>query len=119
VVPKRKARIAKDGGGEESDMKSRNISSNNRVEVSRLRGIKILYEDDLYELANIVLKIMDAIDNLSGGVISRPTINGLVKQYSFLCSDQIHPEQVVDIIAKHGLDIGDIIECDSKVNKSV
>src|SRR4051812_39595517 len=98
-------------------MKSRNMSPNNRVEVSRLRGINILYEDDLYELATIVLKIMDATDSRSGGVISRPTIHGLVKQYSFLCSDQIRPEQVVDIIVKHGLAIGDIIECDSKVNK--
>jgi hypothetical protein len=101
-------------------MKPRNISPNNRIEIRRLRGIKILYEDDLYELANIVLKIMDATDDLSGGrVISRPTINGLSKQYSFICSDQIHSEQIVDIIAKYGLDIGDIIEFDSNLNKSV
>ena len=101
-------------------MKPRNISPNNCVKLSRLRGIKILYEDDLYELANIVLKIMAAIDKLSeGGIMSRPTINGLAKHYCFLCNGKIDSERIVEIIVKHGLDIGDVIEFDGKVNKSV
>jgi hypothetical protein len=101
-------------------MKPRNILPNNRVALSRLRGITILYEDDLYELANIVLKIMVATDKLSDiGIMSRPTINGLAKQYSFLCSGKIDSERIGESIVKHGLDLGDIIEFDSKVNKSV
>jgi hypothetical protein len=101
-------------------MKPRNISPNNCVKISRLRGIKILCEDDLYELAHIVLKIMDATSKLSeGGVTSRPTINGLAKYYCFLCNGKIDSARIVEIIVTHGLDMGDVIEFDSKVNKSV
>src|SRR5436305_13512821 len=101
-------------------MKPRHIAPHNRVEVSRIRGIKILYEDDLYELANVVLKIMDATDKLSeGAVISRPTIDGLTKHYCSLCNGKIDSERIVEIIVKHGLGIGDVIEFDIKVNKAV
>jgi hypothetical protein len=93
---------------------------NNWVEVSRLRGISILYDDDLHELANIVLKIMDATGKLSeGGAISRPTINGLAKYYCVLCAGKIDSEKIIEIIGKHGLAMGDIIEFDNTVNKSV
>jgi hypothetical protein len=101
-------------------MKPRNIPPNNHVAISRLRGITILYENDLYELANIVLKITNAADKLSGiGIVSRPTINGLAKQYSFLCSGKVASERISENIVEHGLDLGDIIEFDSNVNKSV
>ena len=101
-------------------MRLRHILPNNHVPVSRLRGITILYENDLYELANIVLQIMSAADKLSEtGIISRPTINGLAKQYSFLCSGKIDSAWISESIAKHGLDMGDIIEFDGKVNMSL
>ena len=101
-------------------MKTKNISPNNRVGISRLRGITILYRDDLYELANIVLKIMGATDKLLEGVVmSKPTINGLAKHYSFLCSGKIDSERIGEIIVKHGLAMGDIIEFDNTVNKPV
>ena len=101
-------------------MESRNLLPNNHVAVSRLRGITILYENDLYELANIVLKITSAADKLSGiGIMSTPTINGLAKQYSFLSSGKIDSERISESIVKHGLDLGDIIEFDRKVDKSV
>ena len=32
----------------------------NQVDISRLKGIKILYQDDFYEYAKVVIKIMDA-----------------------------------------------------------
>jgi hypothetical protein len=101
-------------------MKPRHILPHNRVEVSRLRGITILYEDDLYELATIVLKIMSATDKLSEGVVrSRPTVTGLAKQYSLLCNGNIDSEGIGEILVKHGLDIGAIIEFDNTVTKSV
>ena len=57
---------------------------------------------------------MDATDKLSeGGIKSRPTVNGLAKQYSFLCSGKVDSERIIEIIVKHGLHIGDIIEFDS------
>ena len=43
------------------------------LELSRLLGIKIVYENDLYELAKLTLNIMDATGRMSGNNISKPT----------------------------------------------
>ncbi len=40
-----------------------------------LKGMSFTYEDDLYEFAEVVLKIMSALDERDGsGRVSRPTI---------------------------------------------
>jgi hypothetical protein len=45
------------------------------LELSKLLGIKVVYENDLYELAKLTLNIMDATGRMSGNNISKPTIN--------------------------------------------
>ncbi|MEA3416633.1 MAG: hypothetical protein U9R02_10860 [Thermodesulfobacteriota bacterium] len=83
-------------------------------ELSKLRGIKILYENDLYEFAKIVLNIMDASDKMNVGTktISRPTINGLSKKYSWICGDKITSDQIIKIVMQHGLKGNDSIDFD-------
>ena len=53
-------------------MASRNL------ELEKLRGITVAYENDLYEFAEVVLKIMYATDKMSRNTISKPTINSCV-----------------------------------------
>jgi hypothetical protein len=66
-------------------------------EVSKLRGINIAYENDLYDLAKLVLNVMDAIDKMSGkdNTASRPTINGLAGEYSSISGHKISAKLVI------------------------
>ena len=83
-------------------------------ELSKLIGIKILYENDLYEFAKVVLNIMDASDKMANGTntISRPTINGLSKKYAWICNEKITPDQILKIVMQHGLEGNDTIDFD-------
>ena len=85
-----------------------------RFELSKLIGIKIFYENDLYEFAKIVLNIMDASDNITNGtrIISRPTISGLAKKYSWICGEKITADQIINIVMQHGLNSNDTIDFD-------
>ena len=83
-------------------------------ELSKLIGIKILYKNDLYEFAKIVLNIMDASDKITNGTrtISRPTINGLSKKYSWICGEKVTSDQIIKIVMQHGLKGNDSIDFD-------
>ena len=73
------------------------------LELSRLLGIKIVYENDLYELAKLTLNIMDATGRMSGNYISKPTINGLASNYSMIIGQAISPNQVIEAAKQNGL----------------
>ncbi len=57
---------------------------------------------------------MDASDNITNGTrtISRPTINGLSKQYSWICGEKITSDQIIKIATHHGLKGNDTIDFD-------
>lgn len=55
-----------------------------RVEVSRLRRLQVLFEDDLYELAMFLLKVHIAQDTPTQ--TSRTTVHGLAAAYARLVS---------------------------------
>ena len=96
----------------------------NQVDISRLKGIKILYQDDFYEYAKVAVKIMDAYGDFQrkqGKIagIARPTVYGLARKFAST-ADLYFPEKyVLEILEKHGfsgkevLDIKDLGKLDS------
>jgi hypothetical protein len=89
----------------------------NILPVSRLKGISIYYNNDLYDLASLMLKLNDARSNYEGSNSkSRPTINGLAKRFAELinlCSPDYAP--VMETIKKHRLPLGAMIEFDENI----
>ena len=88
------------------------LINSDHIELNALIGIKIFYENDLYEFAKVVLNIMDASDKIKGSTISRPTIHGLAKYYSWICGEKISSDQVVEIAKQSGLNGNDAIDFD-------
>ena len=82
------------------------------IELGKLRGITVAYEDDLYEFAEVVLKIMYSTDKMGRNTISKPTINGLARDYSMICGEKISQNQILDIAKKNGLDGNDGVDFD-------
>ena len=70
------------------------------IEVDYFRGLNILYENDFYELALSVLKIMDKA-RTNENISSRPTINGVAKYYSSICGDKFDTEEILRIVKNH------------------
>lgn len=87
-------------------MKSENI------ELKKLRGITIAYENDLYDFAELVLKIMHSTDKLSRNTVSKPTINGLARDYSSICGGKVSEYEIINIVMKHRLDGNNAIDFD-------
>lgn len=85
-----------------------------RIELKKLRGITIACENDLYDFAKVVLKIMHTTDKLSGNTISKPTINGLARDYSTICGQKISQDEVINIVKKHGLEGNQAIDFDKE-----
>ncbi len=54
-----------------------------KIGVSSLKSIGVLYEGDIYDLACLLLKVNDVKDRETNSK-SRHTINGLAKSYSML-----------------------------------
>ena len=52
-----------------------------KIGVSSLKNISVLYEGDIYDLACLLLKVHDAKDRGTNSK-SRHTINGFAKSYS-------------------------------------
>jgi len=82
------------------------------LELSKLLGIKVVYENDLYELAKLTLNIMDATGRMSGNNISKPTINGLAGNFSMISSQDISSNQVIEVAKQNGLHGNDVVDFD-------
>ena len=86
-----------------------------RISVESLRPVAVLYEGDIYELARLVLKLLDATDreknshNTQSVVRTRPSVNGLAMYYSLLVSD-VTAERVKQVLVQHGLPLGAIVD---------
>ncbi len=91
------------------------------IEIDYFRGINILFENDFYELALVMLKIMDGMQSYEN-VISRPSINGVASQYSFICGGKIDSKHIVDIVQNHlnnDIDGNETIDFDQSSNRQV
>ncbi len=76
------------------------------VDIEELKGIKIFYEDDFYEYAKVVIKIMHAYGEFQrnqGKIagIARPTIYGLSRQFASTANIYFSEEYIHTIMKKH------------------
>ena len=83
-----------------------------KIGVSSLRNICVLYYGDIYELACLLLKVNDAKDRGTNSK-SRHTITGLAKSYSMLTDVDLN--RVMTVIMRSGLPLGAVVEHDADV----
>ncbi len=86
--------------------------------VSRLKGIGVYCEDDLHDLALLMLNLRYARAAHEGtNLIPRPTLNGLARQFAELIN-KCYPDYgpVFAVIEKHGLPLGAALELDDKIS---
>ena len=81
-----------------------------RIGVSSLKDISVLYEGDIYDLACLILKVSDAKDRGTNSK-SRPTINGLAKCYSMLADVDL--KRVMAVMTRNDLPLGAVVEHDA------
>lgn len=88
------------------------------VKISELKGISVLYENDVYELARLALRMMRAknkadYERTGQRVISRPTIHGLAGMYSAIIYD-IPTGRIFNILKKRGYVGDEALELDEE-----
>ena len=81
----------------------------NKIRVSALKEIGVLYTGDVYDLACLILKVYDVKDKGTDS-ISRHTVRGLFSDFAMLA--QLDFTQVIAVAVKHGLPLGATIEHD-------
>lgn len=87
------------------------------VSVESLRGVAVLYEGDIHEVACLLLKLWASKDRetnarSTGSVVrSRPTVGWLAMAYSSLVPD-VSTERVKQVLVRHGLPLGAAVEHD-------
>jgi len=81
-----------------------------RIGVSSLKNISVLYEGDIYDLACLLLKVNDAKDRGTNSK-SRHTINGLAKSYSMLADVDL--KRVMAVMTRNDLPLGAVVEYDT------
>lgn len=82
--------------------------------VSKLKGIRIYYDNDLYEFAVLQLKLYDARAAYEGtNSRRRPTVNGAMKTFAALI-DPCYPDYAIVLAAiqQNGLSLGASIDWD-------
>jgi hypothetical protein len=77
------------------------------VDLPSLKGITILYKNDLYELGTFVVKAFDARWAGSGSK-ARPTLHGLARIYGSILNCDPEPFELA--IEAHGLSLGSAVE---------
>jgi hypothetical protein len=80
--------------------RGRVVSSIEKIPISRLKGIGIRYEDDLYDLAYVLLKLDDAKGRADGS-IHRHTAYGLACCYATLAD--VPKETVLAEVTRFGI----------------
>ena len=84
-----------------------------KIGVSLLRNICVLYDGDIYELVCLLLKVHDAKDRGTNSK-SRHTIMGLAKSYSMLTDVDLN--RVMTVMMRSGLPLGAVVEYDADTN---
>lgn len=80
------------------------------LELNDLREIAIIYENDFFEFAKVVLKIVYGIEKMDKNIISKPTINGLAGNFSNICGEKVNKHMILSIAKKRGLNGNDTID---------
>lgn len=86
------------------------------VPLSRLKGINVYMQDDLYNLARMKLELNDTRAKITNSTsISRPTIHGLVNIFArFIDSCSPDIERVLAAIKRHNFPMNAPIEFDER-----
>jgi hypothetical protein len=79
-----------------------------KIPVSRLKGLKLVFEDDLYQLAQFILKVQTTQDTPTRK--ARATVHLVLSYYAQI----LHTDECrfIPLAKKHGLSLGDTIEPD-------
>jgi len=85
---------------------------NDKISVEALKGIGVLYEGDIYDLACLLLKLNDAQDKGTNHR-SRHTVYGVASDYSMLTRES--RDKIMRILERHGLPLGATVEHDEDV----
>lgn len=80
-----------------------------KIAISKLEGISILCENDLYDFACLLLRLYDAKDK-NTNCKTRLTLHGLANKYSWLT--EVNSDQIEDMLKEHGFLVGSTIEYD-------
>ena len=83
-----------------------------KISVTALKGINILFDDDIYELAYWLLKMNDA-KNRGTNTRSRHTVYGVAGIYAM--EARLGRDDIVRLLESHGLSPGATIEYDDDV----
>lgn len=82
------------------------------IAVDALKGVSVLFRNDLYKLAFFLLKAFDA-KNRGTNTISRPTLHGLACAYANLIHD-LPVADIEDKLKHQGFDLGARVEWDAE-----
>ena len=78
-----------------------------KIDLGNLKGIRILYEDDLYDLGQFALKAFNA--RWAGtGSKARPTLHGLARIYALILNCDSKPFE--EAIESLGLPLGATVD---------
>ncbi len=80
-----------------------------KIGVSTLKDVKVLYKGDIYDLACLLLKVDDARDKGTGNR-SRYTVHGLATSYSLLT--RIDRDAILKLFERYKLPLGATVEHD-------
>jgi len=83
-----------------------------KISVEALKGVGVLYEGDIYDLACLLLKLNDAQDKGTNHR-SRHTVYGVASDYSMLTRES--RDKIIRILERHGLPLGATVEHDEDV----
>jgi hypothetical protein len=81
-----------------------------KIGISALKSVKVLYEGDMYDLACLLLKVSEAKDKGT----SRYTVHGLATTYSVIT--RLPREEIIAIFESYGLPLGATVEYDKDIS---
>ena len=83
-----------------------------KIGITTLKGISVLFEDDIYDLAYWLLKTNEARDRGTNST-SRHTVYGLAGVYALAAN--MNRDEIARALESHGLSLGATIEYDEDV----
>lgn len=105
------ARYIRSLGHEEEHGHAHHGSMRDKISVEALRGVSLLFADDVYELARFLLKMDMAKDKPDAK--GRHTVHGVATAYAMIA--QVDHEAIREVLEARGLPLGAVVERDEEV----
>jgi hypothetical protein len=97
-------------GGANASAMSNNMRE--KIGVSTLKDVQVLYKGDIYDLACLLLKV-DAARDKGTGSRTRYTVHGLATSYSLLT--RIDRDEILKLFERYKLPLGATVEYDEDI----